>query len=63
MDSSVLTPFALGAIIAATLGFGAIAVLFSAVFSRGISSVDKLVVIWCVYDTITHFLLVDIFLY
>ncbi len=58
MDS-VLTPFAIGSIAAATVGFGGVAVLFTMLFSKpGVSSVDKLVVIWCVYDAITHFFLV-----
>ncbi len=58
MDS-VLTPFAIGSIAAATVGFGGVAVLFTMLFSKPVvSSVDKLVVIWCVYDAITHFFLV-----
>ncbi|XP_064393875.1 emopamil-binding protein-like [Halichondria panicea] len=63
MDS-VLTPFAIGSIAAATVGFGGVAVLFTMLFSKPVvSSVDKLVVIWCVYDAITHFFLEGSFLY
>lgn len=56
---NVLTPFAIGAIAAATVGFAGVAVIFTMLFSKpGVSSVDKLVVIWCIYDAITHFFLV-----
>ncbi len=59
MDS-FLTPFAIASIAAATLGFGGVAVLFTMLFSKPtVSSVDKLVVVWCIYDAITHFFLVN----
>ena len=54
-----LTLFALGCIALATVGFGAVALLFTALLSKGITSLDKLVVVWCVYDAITHFFLVS----
>lgn len=58
---AVLTPFALASVAAATGGFGGLAILFTLLVARGrrLSFLDKLVLIWCMYDAVTHFLLVS----
>lgn len=58
---SVLTLFSLVSIAAATVGFGGIAVVVTWLLGSGrsVPFVDKLVVVWYIYDAITHFLLVS----
>lgn len=58
---SVLTPFALASVVAATVGFGGLAVFMTWLLGsrRRILFEDKLVIVWCIYDAVTHFLLVS----
>ena len=61
MMDGVVTQFALASVAAATVGFGGLAVFVTWLLGsgRGVPFGDKLVIVWCIYDAVTHFLLVS----
>ena len=59
MAAEFLTNFAVMSVIVATLGVGSIAAFVVWLLSSKISSTDRLVVMWLVYNSLIHFILVS----
>ena len=59
MAAEFLSTFAVACVCVATVGVGSVAAFVAWLLSSKISAVDRLVVMWLVYNALTHFILVS----
>lgn len=59
MAAEFLSGFAVACVCVATVGVGSVAALATWLLSSKISAADRLVVMWLVYNALTHFILVS----
>ncbi|XP_022101938.1 emopamil-binding protein-like [Acanthaster planci] len=62
MESSILSATTIPALIFASILF-VVSIIVGLVLGRKLSSVERLVVVWLVYDVVTHFILEGVFVY
>lgn len=58
MDADFLSGFAIACVLVASLGVGSLAGVVAWMLRSRLSSADGIVVMWLVYDALTHFILV-----
>lgn len=59
MAADFLSAFAVTCVLAATVGVGSIAAFVAWVLSSKISFTERLVIMWLIYNALTHFILVS----
>ena len=60
MGGDFLSGFAIACVLVASLGVGSLAGLVAWMLRSRLSSTDALVVMWLVYNSLTHFILVRV---
>ena len=58
MDADFLSGFAIACVLVASLGVGSLAGVVAWMLRSRLSSADGIVVMWLVYNALTHFILV-----